>query len=263
MLINSLDARSDAAPHALSSKLTQTHTPLTTTLTPKANASAHSEKKEEVHKKDPEEGDEGEGKGLYPPDLADAKFTDETSPRGITKGTTPPVPRKSVVSTVEDKEKDKSPQRALSLKSRVVDIEAGKAQDKQSHPPPQQSAQKQYSIHDPDFGSDPTPDPVDTETEKEPLTTTTMTTTITKNYGSDLGPTRNRFLSTVVTSNEVHGSSGQTMPMAPALPRHPPNSGVNHTDYVIVTLLELFLDPYYRTLEGFCVLLDKEWVTYG
>jgi hypothetical protein len=40
-------------------------------------------------------------------------------------------------------------------------------------------------------------------------------------------------------------------------------TGVNHTDYVIVTLLELFLDPYYRTLEGFCVLLDKEWVSYG
>lgn len=35
------------------------------------------------------------------------------------------------------------------------------------------------------------------------------------------------------------------------------------TDAVISSLAQLLLDPFYRTFDGFCVLLDKEWITMG
>ena len=31
----------------------------------------------------------------------------------------------------------------------------------------------------------------------------------------------------------------------------------------LVSLAQLFLDPYYRTIKGFCALIEKDWIEYG
>jgi hypothetical protein len=31
----------------------------------------------------------------------------------------------------------------------------------------------------------------------------------------------------------------------------------------ILSLAQLMLDPYFRTIEGFMVLIEKEWISYG
>lgn len=38
---------------------------------------------------------------------------------------------------------------------------------------------------------------------------------------------------------------------------------VADADYVVSSLLQVVIDPFARTSEGFCHLIDKEWVLMG
>ncbi|MCL4419125.1 hypothetical protein M1146_03415, partial [Patescibacteria group bacterium] len=234
LLINSLDTRSETTPVATTTTIAHTQTPLTSTLVPVIDGDG------EGHKNGVDEHGEGENEGKGVSEVL------ETSPRS----------HQLQLKHTDDKEKERELSRAEKekslgrsfMKGSRNDNEVGRTLDKQSHPitqqtpplqtspkqilptgqrqtPPQthqkqsQALQKQPSIHDPDFGSDPTPDPVE-EPEKEPMSTTTMTTTITK--GSDFGGNRNRFLSTVVTSNiDPHDGSPASTSAAALSTIHP------------------------------------------
>lgn len=38
--------------------------------------------------------------------------------------------------------------------------------------------------------------------------------------------------------------------------------GINNWGHILVaSVAEIIMDPYYRTLEGFCVLVEKDWVS--
>lgn len=42
------------------------------------------------------------------------------------------------------------------------------------------------------------------------------------------------------------------------------NGGPEHDDdYLLVSLVQILIDPYFRTIEGFCKLIDKDWVQYS
>ena len=34
------------------------------------------------------------------------------------------------------------------------------------------------------------------------------------------------------------------------------------TDATLCSLVQLIVDPYYRTMEGFCTLIDREWIHF-
>lgn len=38
------------------------------------------------------------------------------------------------------------------------------------------------------------------------------------------------------------------------------NGNNSNSDAVVVSLLQIIMDPYFRTLKGFCTLIDKEWI---
>lgn len=37
----------------------------------------------------------------------------------------------------------------------------------------------------------------------------------------------------------------------------------NLSYYVILSLVQVMMEPYYRTLAGFCKLIEKEWVLFS
>ncbi len=39
--------------------------------------------------------------------------------------------------------------------------------------------------------------------------------------------------------------------------------GINESLYPLLSLVQLLSDPFYRTITGFAVLVEKEWMTYG
>lgn len=46
-------------------------------------------------------------------------------------------------------------------------------------------------------------------------------------------------------------------------PRSSTGHSKNRLQVGVASLAEIMIDPYYRTLFGFCVLIEKDWVSFA